>query len=57
MANARADKLHDLIFDVAIFKHRANDSQSHILRADARNRLAGQINGNNARIINIPGIV
>ena len=55
--NAGADKLHHLILYIAILKDCADDRQRNVLRADALDRRACQINADNSRHINIIGLV
>ena len=54
---ARPHKFHDLVFDIAFFKHGADDGQRHILRADAGQRLSGHIDSDHFRQRNVIGFV
>ena len=55
IGDAGADKLHGLVLHVAVFVHRADDGQSHVLRADAGTGCAGEVNGDHAGIGKIIG--
>ena len=43
VGHAGAHKLHHLVFHIAVGKHRTDDGQRHVLRADARAGRSGQI--------------
>ena len=51
--DAGADELHDLVFYVAVFKHRTDDGKRDVLRAHARARLAGEVHRHNAGVRDI----
>ena len=51
--HARSYKFHYLVIYVSVTEHSADDGQRHILRADALDGSAGQIDGDNARHINV----
>ena len=53
--NAGADELHDLVLDIALLIDGTADAQSHIVGADARARLAGQVDGNDLRTSEVIG--
>ena len=53
--NARADEFHGLVLHIAVFVHRADDGERHVLRADAGPGRAGQINGDHAGIRKVVG--
>ena len=54
--DARAHKLHDLVLDVALGKDRLDDSERHIVRADAGARGAREVDGDDAGIGNVVGV-
>ncbi len=49
-SNSGSHKLHDLIFDIAVFKDCADQGQCDVLRADIRGGLSFQIDRNNTGI-------
>ena len=55
--DARSDELHHFVFHVAFLEDRADDRQRHVVRPDARLRLAGQMNRDDARISHVIGVV
>ena len=54
--DTRAHELHDLVLDVALGKDSANDSERHIVRADAGTRGAREVDGDDAGIGDIVGV-
>ena len=55
ICNAGSHKFHNLVLNKAILKYCADDCKRNILRSDTRTRLAGQINCNNLRHLDIIG--
>ena len=53
--NARADKFHDFVFDIAVCVGRSHQAQRHILRANARTKFSGHIYQNNLRTLHVIG--
>ena len=55
-SDTRTDELHDLVLDIALFKHRADDGQCDILRSNPGYRLSLQINCDDAGHVDVVGL-
>ena len=55
--DAGAHELHDLILDVALGEDRANDGERHVVRADAGARGALEVDGDDAGIGDVVGVL
>ena len=54
--DAGAHKLHDLVLDEALGKDRLDDSERHVVRADAGTRGAREVDGDDAGIGDVVGV-
>ena len=55
-SDARADELHDLVLDITLVKHRADDGQRNILRSNPGCRLSLQIDCDDAGHVDVVGL-
>ena len=52
-SDAGADKFHDFIFNVTVFKDGTDDGDGNIMRTDGRIRFTGQIDADDTGIGNV----